>query len=153
MGLEWDLTADVVVVGYGAAGAAAALEATDAGAQVLVLERFAGGGASALSGGIIYAGGGTSVQREAGVRDTPEQMLAYLEREVGTAVTPETLRRFVAESPAMIEWLQGHGVPFEASLCPYKTSYPNDSYYLYYSGSEVSGYGREVATPRRPADR
>ncbi|MFD0361754.1 FAD-binding protein [Nocardia sp. GCM10030253] len=150
---EWDLAADVVVVGYGAAGAAAALEATDAGAQVLVLERFAGGGASALSGGIIYAGGGTSVQQEAGVSDTPEQMLAYLEREVGTAVTPETLRRFVDESPAMIEWLKGHGVPFEASLCPYKTSYPNDSYYLYYSGSEVSGYGREVATPAQRGHR
>ncbi|MGY4100225.1 hypothetical protein ACW2Q0_11830 [Nocardia sp. R16R-3T] len=59
---EWDLTADVVVVGYGAAGAA--LEATDAGAQVLVLERFAGGGASALSGDVIYAGGGASVQHE-----------------------------------------------------------------------------------------
>jgi 3-oxo-5alpha-steroid 4-dehydrogenase len=153
MGLDWDLAADVVVVGYGAAGAAAALEATAEGAQVLVLERFAGGGASALSGGIIYAGGGTSVQQAGGVTDTPEQMLAYLEREVGTAVSPETLRRFVAESPAMIEWLIGHGVPFEASLCPYKTSYPNDSYYLYYSGSEVSGYGREVATPAQRGHR
>ncbi|WP_435591316.1 FAD-binding protein [Nocardia sp. bgisy118] len=153
MGLEWDLTADVIVVGYGAAGASAALEATEAGAQVLVLERFTGGGASALSGGIIYAGGGTSVQREAGVDDTPEQMLAYLEREVGAAVTPATLRRFVDQSPAMIEWLKGHGVPFEASLCPYKTSYPNDSYYLYYSGSEVSGYGREVAEPAQRGHR
>ncbi|MEV0298159.1 FAD-binding protein [Nocardia sp. NPDC050710] len=153
MGLEWDLAADVVVVGYGAAGAAAALEATAAGAQVLVLERFAGGGASALSGGIIYAGGGTWVQEAAGVKDTPEQMLAYLEREVGSAVTPETLRRFVDESPALIDWLTGHGVPFEASLCPYKTSYPNDSYYLYYSGSEVSGYGREVAEPAQRGHR
>ncbi|MBF6214511.1 FAD-binding protein [Nocardia puris] len=153
MALDWDLTADVVVVGFGAAGACAALEAADAGAQVLVLERFHGGGAAALSGGIIYAGGGTSVQREGGVEDTPEQMLAYLEREVGGAVSPRTLRRFVAESPAMIEWLKGHGVPFEASLCPYKTSYPNDDYYLYYSGSEVSGYGREVATPAQRGHR
>lgn len=147
MAVEWDLTADVVVVGYGAAGACAALEATAAGARVLVLERFTGGGTSALSGGIIYAGGGTSVQRAAGVPDTPDQMLAYLRREVGTAVRPETLRRFVDQSPAMIDWLTEHGVPFEPSLCPYKTSYPNDSYYLYYSGSEISGYGREVAEP------
>ncbi|MBF6258952.1 FAD-binding protein [Nocardia farcinica] len=148
-----DLAADVVVIGFGAAGACAALEATAAGAQVLVLERFTGGGTSALSGGIIYAGGGTSVQRAAGVSDTPEQMLAYLTREVGDAVAPETLRRFVAESPAMIDWLQGHGVPFEPSLCPYKTSYPNDKYYLYYSGSEVSGYGREVAEPAQRGHR
>ncbi|WP_280181436.1 FAD-binding protein [Nocardia farcinica] len=153
VGADADLTADVVVIGFGAAGACAALEATAAGAQVLVLERVTGGGTSALSGGIIYAGGGTSVQRAAGVSDTPEQMLAYLTREVGDAVAPETLRRFVEESPAMIDWLQGHGVPFEPSLCPYKTSYPNDKYYLYYSGSEVSGYGREVAEPAQRGHR
>ncbi|WP_040794219.1 FAD-binding protein [Nocardia higoensis] len=148
-----DLTADVVVIGFGAAGACAALEAAGAGADVLVLERFTGGGTSALSGGIIYAGGGTSVQRAAGVPDSPEQMLAYLRREVGDAVSPETLQRFVDESPAMIDWLSGHGVPFDASLCPYKTSYPNDKYYLYYSGSEVSGYGREVAVPAQRGHR
>ncbi|WP_228540876.1 FAD-binding protein [Nocardia sp. XZ_19_369] len=149
MGFDWDLVADVVVVGFGAAGAAAALEAAADGAQVLALERFAGGGASALSGGIIYAGGGTSVQQEAGVADTPEAMLAYLGREVGDAVSPATLRRFVDGSPAMIEWLKGHGVPFEASLCPYKTSYPNDSYYLYYSGSEISGAFRDIPAAQR----
>ncbi|MFE3442191.1 FAD-binding protein [Nocardia sp. NPDC059180] len=149
MSLDWDLTADVVVVGYGAAGASAALEAAADGAQVLVLERFTGGGATALSGGIIYAGGGTSVQREAGVSDTPDAMLAYLEREVGDAVRPETLRRFVDESPAMIDWLKGHGVPFEASLCPYKTSYPNDDYYLYYSGSEISGAFSDIPAAQR----
>ncbi|WP_225727682.1 MULTISPECIES: FAD-binding protein [unclassified Nocardia] len=147
MGREWDLTADVVVVGFGAAGAAAALEAAAAGAQVLALDRYAGGGASTLSGGVVYAGGGTSIQRAAGIDDTPEAMLAYLENEVGDVVSPETLRRFVDESPAMIEWLAGHGVPFEASLCPYKTSYPNDDYYLYYSGSEASGMGRAAAKP------
>lgn len=146
---DWDLTADVVVIGYGAAGAAAALEATDNGAQVLVLDRFTGGGATALSGGIIYAGGGTWVQRAAGVEDTPEQMLAYLEREVGDAVSPATLRRFVDQSPAMIDWLTGHGVPFEASLCPYKTSYPNDDYYLYYSGSEISGAFGDITPAQR----
>ncbi|MEU4839205.1 FAD-binding protein [Nocardia testacea] len=146
---EWDLAADVVVVGFGAAGAAAALQATEDGAQVLVLDRFTGGGATALSGGIIYAGGGTWVQRAGGVEDTPELMLAYLEREVGDAVSPATLRRFVDDSPAMIDWLTGHGVPFEASLCPYKTSYPNNDYYLYYSGSEISGAFADIAPAQR----
>ncbi|GAA5048484.1 FAD-binding protein [Nocardia callitridis] len=149
MGFDGDLVADVVVVGFGAAGASAALEAAAEGAQVLALERFNGGGASALSGGIIYAGGGTSVQHEAGVLDSPEAMFAYLEREVGDVVAPETLRRFVDESPALIDWLRGHGVPFEASLCPYKTSYPNDDYYLYYSGSEISGAFRDIPAAQR----
>lgn len=146
---DWDLTADVVVVGYGAAGAAAALQATEAGADVLVLDRFLGGGATVLSGGIIYAGGGTWVQREAGIEDSADLMLRYLEREVGDAVTPATLRRFVDESPELIDWLTRNGVPFEASLCPYKTSYPNDDYYLYYSGSEISGAFRDITPVQR----
>lgn len=38
-GQGWDVEADVVVVGFGGAGAAAAIEAHDAGAQVLILEK------------------------------------------------------------------------------------------------------------------
>src|SRR5262249_2477410 len=86
--------AELARAGLGAAGACAAIEASDAGASVVVLDRFEGGGATALSGGVVYAGGGTSVQREAGVEDTPGAMLAYLEREVGDTAQQETLREF-----------------------------------------------------------
>lgn len=144
---QWDLTTDVLVVGYGGAGVAAAIEAREAGARVLAVDRFAGGGATAISGGIVYAGGGTAVQRLAGVSDDAEQMYNYLALEVGDAVSEQVLRRFCAESPAMIEWLAGHGVPFHASLCPYKTSYPNNDYFLYYSGSEAAGGFRDAAVP------
>jgi 3-oxo-5alpha-steroid 4-dehydrogenase len=140
-------SADVVVVGYGAAGVSAALEARSRGADVLALDRFNGGGATQMSGGIIYAGGGTWVQREAGLDDSSDAMFAYLQAEIGDAVRPETLRRFVDSSPEMIDWLTGHGVPFEASVCPYKTSYPNNKYYLYYSGSENSGRFRSITPP------
>ena len=37
-------TADIVVVGFGAAGACAAIEAARGGAEVLLLDRFSGGG-------------------------------------------------------------------------------------------------------------
>lgn len=139
--------ADVVVVGYGAAGVCAALEARAHGADVLAIDRFNGGGATEMSGGIIYAGGGTWVQREAGLDDNADAMFAYLQAEIGDAVRPETLRRFVDSSPAMIDWLTEHGVPFEASVCPYKTSYPNNKYYLYYSGSENAGKFRSITAP------
>ncbi|KIU15360.1 FAD-binding protein [Mycolicibacterium llatzerense] len=141
------VTADVVVVGYGAAGVCAALEARAQGADVLAIDRFNGGGATQVSGGIIYAGGGTWVQREAGIDDNADAMYTYLRAEVGDSVRPETLRRFVDGSPAMIDWLTEHGVPFEASVCPYKTSYPNNKYYLYYSGSENSGHFRALTPP------
>lgn len=138
-------SADVVVVGFGAAGACAAIEAREAGADVLVLDRFGGGGATAMSGGVVYAGGGTNVQRAAGVADSVDAMVAYLREEVGDAVSEETLRRFCAGSAGQIAWLAERGVPFEASLCPYKTSYPTNRHYLYNSGSELSL--RDVAPP------
>lgn len=134
----WHESADVVVVGFGAAGACAAVEAAEAGARVLIVDRFTGGGATAISGGVVYAGGGTRQQAEAEVADTPEAMAGYLREEVGDAVSPATLRRFCAQSAAMLAWLEEHGVPFDARLCPDKTSYPTDRYFLYYSGSELS---------------
>jgi 3-oxo-5alpha-steroid 4-dehydrogenase len=144
----WDIQADVVVVGFGAAGACAALEAAATGCDVVVIDRFRGGGATALSGGVIYAGGGTPWQRDAGIRDSPEAMFDYLRLEVGDAVSPATLREFCQGSPDMLAWLERHGVPFEGSLCPDKTSYPTNRHYLYYSGSELSVPGVAPPAPR-----
>ena len=143
----WDDEADVVVVGFGGAGACAALEAKAQGARVLVLDRFHGGGATAISGGVFYAGGGTHIQEEAGVSDDADEMFRYLSLEVKGVVSEETLRDFCNKSVENLGWLEGHGVPFEASLCPYKTSYPTDDYYLYYSGNEGFSPYKDAAKP------
>ncbi|HKA15238.1 MAG TPA: FAD-dependent oxidoreductase, partial [Myxococcota bacterium] len=71
---HWDDEVDVLVVGLGAAGAAAALESSAAGAQTLVLERASGGGGtSAMSGGVLYLGGGTALQKACGFEDSPDE--------------------------------------------------------------------------------
>jgi 3-oxo-5alpha-steroid 4-dehydrogenase len=127
---------DVVVVGFGAAGACAAIAAAESGARVLVVDRSVGGGATALSGGVVYSGGGTRYQRAAGFDDTPDNMFNYLRQEVDGAVDDETLRRFCDESVHRLSWLERHGARFAASLCDYKTSYPTDRHYLYFSGNE-----------------
>ncbi len=119
MPLEWDEHTDVVVVGFGGAGACAALEAARSGASVLAVDRVTGGGATAMSGGIVYAGGGTSVQKAAGVVDTVDDMVAYLRQETGDVVSEATLRRFCAESAAMVDWLAEAGVSFDSTVCPY----------------------------------
>ena len=142
---SWDATADVVVVGFGGAGACTAIEAADSGADVLVLDRFGGGGATAISGGVVYAGGGTPQQRDAGVNDSPEAMYEYLRLETAGAVSDTTLRKFCDESVSMLAWLEQQGVPFEGSAAPYKTSYPTNKYYLYYSGNELAGPSTAVA--------
>ncbi|GAT13499.1 FAD-binding protein [Mycolicibacterium thermoresistibile] len=139
---------DVIIVGFGAAGASAAIEAADRGARVLVLDRGHGGGATAYSGGIVYAGAGTAEQQAGGHADSVENMRAYLAREVGDAVSPETLTRFCEQSPAMIEWLKAQGVEFRGGpVPPYKTSYPTDEHYLYYSGNETAFPYSEHAHP------
>jgi len=129
-------TYDVIIVGFGAAGAAAAIEAADNGAKVLVLDRAYGGGASALSGGVIYAGGGTEQQKAAGYQDTVDNLYAYLKKEVDDAVDDATLRDFCEQSPGIIPWLEAQGATFASGVAPYKTSYPTDDYYLYFSGNE-----------------
>jgi 3-oxo-5alpha-steroid 4-dehydrogenase len=144
---KWNAEVDVIVVGFGGAGACAALEAAQQGASVLVLDRFCGGGATAGSGAIIYAGGGTEYQKAAGFEDTPDEMYKYLRQEISDCVSDETLRRFCNGSVDMIKWLAEAGVPFEGSMCPFKTSYPTDAYYIYFSGSENNGKYKAKAKP------
>ncbi len=145
---RWNAEVDVIVVGFGGAGACAALEAAQQGASVLVLDRFHGGGTTSVSGGIIYAGGGTPYQKAAGYEDTAEEMYKYLKQEVGDGIlSDETLRRFCEGSAEDIHWLAEAGVLFEGSLCPFKTSYPTDEYYIYYSGSENNGAYKAKAKP------
>ena len=147
--LQWDMEADVVVVGFGGAGAAAALEAREQGADVLVVDRFDGGGATAYSGGIYYAGC-TRYQKENGFDDTPEEMFKYLKMEIGDAVRDSTLRRFCEESAATVEWLEKHGVRFDGAFFDGKSSYPPEDKYLYYSGNEKN---RKYSRIARPAPR
>ena len=148
--IEWDDSCDVLVAGFGAAGASAAIEAARAGARVVAADRFGGGGASAKSGGVVYAGGGTRFQKAAGYEDTPEAMYEYLSKEVGDAVSSATLRTFCDHSVALLEWLEQNGVEFDSSLPPRKTSYPPDGCYLYFSGNETV---KEYAGAHQPAPR
>ena len=133
----WNKSADVVVVGWGAAGAAAALQAREDGASVIVLERFAGGGASRLSGGVIYAGGGTAYQREAGFEDSVEGMYTYLQKETNQVISDATLRRFCEQSISNLAWMEKQGVRFQSSFMKEKSSYPSKKKFLYYSGNEA----------------
>jgi hypothetical protein len=85
---------DLIIVCSGAARTSAAIATAEKGATVIVLDQGHGGGSSRLSGGIVYAGGGTKYQKAAGYDETPENMFNYLKLEVRGAVDDETLKRF-----------------------------------------------------------
>ena len=135
---QWDDAADLIVVGFGGAGVAAALEAAEQRVSVLALDRYEGGGSSAANGGVFYAGGGTKIQREAGVEDSPEEMFKYLSLETQGVVSEDTLRRFCDESPATVDWLLAHGALLSSSgVFGKKVSYPPLKYHLYHPDNSL----------------
>ena len=146
----WDESADLVVVGLGGAGVAAALEAVERGVDVIALDRYDGGGSSAANGGVFYAGGGTRIQREAGEEDTPEEMYKYLKLEVGDVVEDQTLRRFCGESVETVNWLMDHGAKLNSKIWREKTSYPPLDCYLYHPDSSLAApYARQAKPAAR----
>ena len=127
---------DVVVVGYGGAGACAAIAAAERGARVLVVERFTGGGATVRSGGVIYAGGGTRAQQEAGLVDTPDMMFHYLARETQGSVSASDLRAFCGSSVELMDWIEDRCGRVPGRVFRAKTTQPPIGYGLYVSGNE-----------------
>ena len=111
---RWDEEADVVVVGFGATGACAAIEAAEAGASVRVLERgWRGGGTSAESTAQLYLGGGTPLQTSNGFDDDPDEMHKYLVASCGPGADEAKIRVYCDRSVEHYHWLTGHGIPFE----------------------------------------
>ena len=101
-------TVDVLICGAGAAGLAAAVEATHNGASVLVVEKQGiTGGSTARSGGKLL-GAGTRWQKKQGIYDTPDMVYDYL-MEVGTRrgdLMSPVKTRYVAEHlTSTIDWL------------------------------------------------
>lgn len=141
-----DTEVDILVIGFGAAGAVAALQAHELGASVLLIDRFDGGGTTARSGGVVYAGA-TRFQAEAGFDDDIGNMERYLRTEVGDAVRPETLRRFCEGSAGDLDWLIANGIAFSSEAHLEKASFPPEGKYLYYSGNEKSPASAAVARP------
>ena len=117
---EWDQEADVVVVGAGGAGLAAAIEAANAGASVLLLEKASAvGGDSALSDGIL-GGWGTKLAKEQGIDADADDVYRWFTRhpEWYGPKDPAIARVLADKSGETIDWLQEMGVPFLKEVGP-----------------------------------
>jgi len=111
---HWDLTADVVVVGAGASGLPASIEAAQHGATVIVVEQnYDIGGHGIESGGNIALGGGTSLQKKYGIEDSPDAMFDDLIRWHDYRFSDrEIVRAFCDENVASFDFLLANGVKF-----------------------------------------
>ena len=102
---------DVLVVGSGAAGLTAALTAAAQGLSVTVIEKSAlWGGTTALSEGMVWVPGSRQAG-EAGVRDTIDDALAYVERAAGPLFEPARARAFLEAAPRMLAFVEAVGGP------------------------------------------
>jgi fumarate reductase flavoprotein subunit len=104
---------DIIIVGGGGAGMTAALFATAAGASVIILEADKKlGGATWLSGGVVYAAG-TSVQKAKGINDSPQEMYDYIMTLNAWQTRPDLIRIFAERSAQSVEWLISLGAKYE----------------------------------------
>jgi fumarate reductase flavoprotein subunit len=106
---------DVIIVGGGGAGMAAAIEAHDAGARVALVEADTRlGGSTALSGGVYYAAG-SRVQLARGISDDgPDDLFEYYLTLNQYRVEPALVRVLCDEAAAGLHWLMDLGVDFPA---------------------------------------
>ena len=108
---------DLIVVGGGVGGCAAATEAAELGGRVLIIEVTdqVGGNAVRSTGYLAFAG--TPMQEEQGITDTPEDFLADIDAEIERQkqqfpiqYNRELAKRFVEESADAYRYLYDLGV-------------------------------------------
>jgi succinate dehydrogenase/fumarate reductase flavoprotein subunit len=137
---RWDDSADVVVVGYGYAGAVAAIEAHDAGASVLILEKMPDpGGISITSGGNVRivedAEQGFLHLKATSDGTTPDDVLHALA--VGMQQMPSYFDKLARASGATIDKRQADGnYPF-----------PGSKTWGYVSVKEIPGFDAAASYP------
>ncbi len=133
--MDFEHTTNVVVVGSGAAGLTTAIAAREAGCEVIVLESMDKvGGSTAKSGGGFWIPN-NPYMKSAGVDDSSESALTYLNEiipEKGPASSKERREAYVKHAPELVIWLEGLG--FKA-ICAY--GYPD--YYPECSGGCAEG--------------
>ena len=114
--MEWNFSTDVVVIGAGAAGLAAAVSARDHGAAVIVVEEnFDIGGHAMLSGGRVHLGGGNALQKKFNIKDSPDQVFAdWVNHERGDSRynDRDLVRTFADECVPTFQFLLDNGVTF-----------------------------------------
>lgn len=116
---KFDTETDLLIVGSGAAGLVAAVRAHHHGLKPLIVEKSTKiGGTSAYSGGGLWIPN-NHVSRAAGIPDSQEDALKYMEAVIKEGA-PESSRErkmaFLENGPKMVKWLEELGFKWKASV-------------------------------------
>jgi succinate dehydrogenase/fumarate reductase flavoprotein subunit len=147
---QWDFETDVAIVGFGGAGSCAAIEAADAGADVMIFElASASGGSTAMSSGEVYLGGsgGTRVQKACGFEDSTENMINFLMAAHGPQADEIKVRTYAESAVGHFDWLVARGVPFKDTFLDKRAIVALTDDGLLYTGSEKAWPYRDAAKP------
>lgn len=137
---SWDQTTDVVVIGSGGAGLAAALGALESGANVIVLEKGKTvGGTTAMSGGGMWIPNNYLAVQQ-GITDTTQDLMTYLTAVGGGQQDDGLISTYLAQAPT---WLEHLNSITNGSLNFYLSSEYND----YYNLGTTRSFGHLVETP------
>lgn len=132
-------TCDVIVLGSGAAGFAAAVSAACLGLKVLLVEKAATfGGTSAISGGAVWIHDSDQA-RAAGIQVPAERARTYLKTVIGRGYRPELVDAFIARGREALAFLESHS-ELKYSLRPLSPDYYPDL-----PGDTETGRALEVA--------
>ncbi len=104
-----DISTDIVIIGAGGAGLSAAIEATNAGAKVIVVEKnaFMGGNTNYATGGMNAAG--TKYQEAKGIKDSPELHFQDTMKGGHDKNDPALLKVFTDKAADTVYWLEELG--------------------------------------------
>lgn len=134
---NWQSEYDVVVVGSGAGGLVSAITAAKQGLNVLLIEKGAvWGGSSALSGGGLWIPC-NHVSKKAGLKDSEEEAITYMETVIedrGPSSTYERKMAYIKNGHVMVKFLEDLGMKWVAG----------DKYPDYYPEAPGGKIGRSI---------
>ncbi len=121
---EWDRTVDLLVMGSGAAGMAAAVRAHDLGLDVLLVEKTElYGGNTAMSGGVCWVANNPGMAK-AGIEDSDEEGFTYLKHITKGEVPDDKLWLYIRESKRVLAYLHENTHVRYVPLAKYTDYYP-----------------------------
>jgi urocanate reductase len=110
--IKWDKTFDVIVIGSGGAGLAAAVTSAQNGAKTVILEKMdIIGGNTRITGGAFNAVDPVE-QKKKGIEDSVEKHAEQTLKGGDYRANPELVKQFAQSAPQTLQWLKDCGVEF-----------------------------------------